>query len=277
MVLDQPAPRSGIVTLADSHYFPGLETLYVSAQQSCAVPVACFNLGLTGDQIERAAERYPRLSILQLPDTPDIAAVRHAFSNATALAKPGKRVWPLWICPFLIAASPFERVFWMDCDILVLRDLEGLFALLDQGPVFTPENLAPAKVANKPELYERLPIDRFFDRLSPAANGGVSGWDLDRDGEVLEAYMHPVRKACTDEAIRNAISWHDQGALNWAIRKTGLEHRVVSSWKWNLSVKHTAAAGKRYDWNDSVVDVLRRDVPDANLLHWNGYPVPWAA
>lgn len=267
----------GIATLADGHYFPGLEALYWSAQESFPTPVACFDIGLSEAQRRYAAEQCPLLSILPLPETPDVARVKAAFGAAPALRKPGKRVWPLWLCPFLIAASPFRRVFWMDCDIVVLRRLGELFAMLGQGPVFTPENLAPELTANKPELYALLPIERGFDPLKPAVNGGVSGWDLERDREALEAYMLPVRRACDDPEVRDAISWHDQGALIWAIQSRGLEGRVLESRNWNLCACHTPARNKRYAWGREALEALRRDAPEANLLHWNGLPVPWSA
>ena len=266
----------GIITLADSHYFPGLEMLYISAQESLPTPIACFDIGLSESQKVLAANEYPLLSILPLPDSADVAKVKTSFSTAPALMKPGKRVWPLWLCPFLIAASPFQRVFWVDTDIVVLRRLSELFAMLDEGPVFTPENLAPEMTPNKPELYSLLPIERPFDPMKPTVNGGVSGWDLERDREALEAYMYPIRRACEDLSVREAISWHDQGALIWAVQKMGLEHRVSDTWQWNLCARHTSAFDKPYNtWDKSVLDILRREVPEANLLHWNGLPVPW--
>jgi hypothetical protein len=271
------APEHGIVTLADANYFAGLETLYLSAQESFAAPVACFDIGLTEEQ-KAQATKHAGLSILPLPQTADIAQVRRMFSDAAPLAKAAKRVWPLWICPFLIAASPFRRVFWLDCDLVVLRNLEGLFGMLDTGPVFTPENLAPERTPNKPELYELMPIERRFDPAQPVVNAGVSGWDLARDREALEAYMHPVRRASHDARVANAISWWDQGCLIWAIQKTGLEHRVMPTPKWNLCARNTAASGKRYaPWDARALEALRRDVPEANLLHWNGLPLPWLA
>jgi hypothetical protein len=267
----------GIVTLADANYFPGLELLYRSVQESYPVPLACFDIGLSEAQKAIAREHYPYLRILPIPDSPIIRTIQNTLGKAVPLAKPNKRIWPLWICPFLIAAAPFRRVFWLDCDIAVLRNLDGLFALLDQGPVFTPENNAPEATPNKPELYDLLPITRAFDPLLPAVNAGVSGWDLLRDKVVLEAYMYPIRQACEDSRIREAIAWHDQGALIWAIQKTGLEQRVVDSWQWNLCVRHTALAQQAPPWNPDFLDNLRRAVPQANLLHWNGFPVPWSA
>lgn len=271
------APR-GIVTLADSYFFPGLEMLYLSVQESLPMPVACFDIGLTDEQKNAAALKYPDLWILPLPETRDVTAIREAFDTPDQKirpARPGKREWPLWLCPFLIAESPFTSVYWLDCDLVVLRNLEGLFGLLDDGPVFTPENLAPEATPNKPALYDLLPLERKFDPAVPTINGGVSGWHLERDREALEAYMHPIRRACVDLAVRDAISWHDQGSLIWGIQKCGLEHRVVETWMWNLCVEHTRASGKSYPWGAGTLAILRDEVPEANLLHWNGRPFPW--
>jgi len=265
----------GVITLADANYFPGLRVLYRSIRDSYPVGVACFDIGLSEEQ--RAwAEQQEGLCILPVPETEDIALVRRA-SKDRRLAKRGKREWPLWICPFLIAASPFRRTFWIDCDAVVLRDLEQLFDMLDEGPVFTRENLAPDRTANSPALYRLLPIERTFDPALPVLNAGVSGWDLERDRDILEAYGHPVREAFRSTKVKKAISWWDQGALIWGVQSTGQEHRVATSTRWNLCVKHTVAAERSYAWDESVLDELRRDVPDAAVLHWNGYQVPWSS
>lgn len=265
----------GIVTLSDSHYYPGLETLYLSVQECYPLPVTCYDIGLTPAQIEHAAKYYPSLTILPLPADPQIERVRTTFEQSEPLDKIGKRVWPLWICPFLISLSGYRRVFWLDTDLVVLRNLDQLFEKLDQGPVFTVENNAPDKTPNLPELYQLLPIGREFDLRYPAANGGVSGWDLARDKKVLADYMLPILSACDNIEIREAISWHDQGALIWAIQKNALEHRVETETRWNLCVKNSAAGAKTYNWGPDVLSKLRHDEPDACILHWNGHRVPW--
>ena len=268
---------TGIVTLADSRYFPGLELLCQSVRESFDVPVVCFDLGLDAAQLERARKKCPNLSIRPMPVNDDMASVRRVFENAGPLAKPGKRVWPIWACPFLIAASPFRRVFWIDSDVVVLRNLDRLFSLLDSGPVFTPENFAPQVTPNKAALYDLLPIARPFDPLEPRINAGVSGWDLSRtvDRAALEAYMTAVRAACADRRVAEAISWWDQGALIWAIQYCGLQNRVVDTWSWNMCVKHTRALKPSYGWDERTLERLRADVPEANLLHWNGHAPPW--
>lgn len=269
-----PSATEGVVTLADANYFPGLSVLFQSIRESHPVEVACFDIGLTDEQREWA-ERTDGITILPIPETEDVLDVRRK-EPGRKLLKRGKREWPLWICPYLIAASPFRRTFWIDCDAVVLRDLDQLFGMLDEGPVFTAENLAPEKTPNRPELYDLLPVERDFDPERPVLNAGVSGWDLERDTPTLEAYGHAVREAFRDPRIKRAISWWDQGALIWAVQSTGMEHRVPDSTRWNRCVLHTEAADKRYDWGDRVLPELRRDAPDTAILHWNGYQVPWS-
>jgi hypothetical protein len=264
----------GVVTLCDGNYYPGLIQLYTSIQTSDPCAVLCYDAGLTASQRDDAARR-PNLQILDLPDDPLIAELVEATRDYTPLAKPGKRIWPLWICPLLIRAAPVKNVFWLDCDVVVLRGLGALFAMLDDGPVFTPENKAPEATANSPSLYRHLPIRRHFDPSVPAVNGGVSGWRRGRDDAALNAYVFPVAAAARDRSVRDAISWHDQGALIWAIQSLGLEHRVLDSWMWNLCVDHAGVSANSLMWDDGLVERLRAALPDVNILHWNGRKVPW--
>jgi hypothetical protein len=268
--------RRGVVTLCDGNYYPGLLGLHASVQASYPCTVVAYDAGLTPEQREDAARRA-NLCVLDLPDDPLIAELVTATADCAPLAKPGKRIWPLWICPLLIRAAPLDDVFWLDCDLLVLRDLDELFAMLDGGPVFTPENRAPERTANAPALYELLPIRRHFDPRLPVVNGGVSGWRRGRDDAALAAYAHPVAAAVRDRAVRDAISWHDQGALIWAIQSLGLEHRVLESTMWNLCIDRTAVPSQILAWDDGLVQRLRAALPQVKLLHWNGRKVPWLA
>jgi hypothetical protein len=156
-----------------------------------------------------------------------------------------------------------------------LRGLGELFAMLDDGPVFTPENKAPELTANSPSLYRYLPIERRFNPSVPAVNGGVSGWRRGRDDAALDAYVRPVTAAARDWSVRDAISWHDQGALIWAIQSLGLEHRVLDSPMWNLCVDHAAVPAETLAWDDGLVERLRTALPDVRILHWNGRKAPW--
>jgi hypothetical protein len=268
--------KRGVVTLCDRNYYPGLLAMHASIQTSDPCAVVCYDAGLTAAQREDAATRE-NLHVLDLPDDPLIAELVTATQDCAPLAKPDKRIWPLWICPLLIRAAPLENVFWLDCDLLVLRGLDALFAMLDDGPVFTPENNAPEVTANARRLYDLLPIARSFDPRVPAVNGGVSGWRRGRDDAALDAYVAPIAAAAKDRAVRDAISWHDQGALIWAIQSLGLEHRVLDSPMWNLCVSNVRLPSEALAWDDGLIDRLRAALPEVKILHWNGRKAPWLA
>ena len=266
----------GIVTLCDENYFPGLLMLHRSVQESHPCMVACYDLGMTQEQRAAAAAR-DNLEILTLPDDPIIDRIRVAMGFTPPLAKLHKRVWPLWICPVLIKYAPFRDVIWMDCDLVVLRNLADLFAAIEAGPFFTPENKAPQVTANHPKLYDLMPIRRSFDPKLPTINAGVSGWRKERDAAAIDAYLLPVKRAIDDNRVRAAIAWHDQGALIWAIQFCGLEHRVVSTTSWNLCVDNTPIGHRCISWDDEFLDVVRHEVPGTHIVHWNGNEPPWSA
>lgn len=266
--------QEGIITLADSNYFPGLIMLYHSVQMSYPVPIICYDIGLTKEQKKWCKEKLPALTVESIPERKIILTIKN-YKEKTVLAKKGKRQWPLWICPFLIQASPFTKTLWLDCDLLILRNLGGLFNKIDEGPIFTPENLAPHLTANKPELYQLMPINREYNEKNALINAGVSGWHKTRDKLVLDDYAAIVAHAFESEKVKNAISWHDQGALIWAILNNGLEERVEGTYRWNKCVKHTTVRGLKFEWSEEKLKEIQQKVPDANILHWNGQPVPW--
>lgn len=262
------ACEEGIITLADDRFFVGLALLYLSVQREYPVPIVCFDAGLTDEQKAWAAENMPGCIVRPIPDTENVRLVRQKLKGTSENLT---EEWLLWVCPMLIAESPFRRTLWLDSDLIVLRRLGELFQKIDHGPVFTSENHDPPNTANPPELYDRLPIERAFDREEPLINGGVSGWDLERDAELLRWYRHPVMLAASDAAIRDAIKWHDQGSLIWALQKTGNEGCVLKSFDWNLCAKYIDYRLKPYSMSDDLLDVLRHDYPTANIVHWNGF------
>lgn len=265
----------GVVTLCDAAYYPGLLALHASIHDLDPVPIVCYDIGLTPEQREDAGRRAD-LHVLDLPPDPLIARLQRATADAAPLQKAVKRIWPLWICPVLIAAAPIGDVAWLDADLLVLRPIRELFALLEGGPVFTPENRAPHLSANAAELYDLLPVALPFDRTGPAINGGVSVWRRGRDDDALAAYIHPVAAAADDARVRAAIAWHDQGALLWAIHALGLQSRVLADTRWNLCVDNAGLTPEDLHWDDGLAARLRAALPDVGIVHWNGRQVPWA-
>ncbi|MGZ4416251.1 MAG: hypothetical protein ACXVRZ_18060 [Gaiellaceae bacterium] len=264
----------GVVTLCDDNYFPGLLRLHESIATSAPYPIACFDVGFTAEQ-RSTLRALSDVEVLPLPDDPLIARIVEATRDVQPLAKPGKRIWPLWICPILIRASPFDETVWLDTDLVVLEPLDRLYGELDSGPVFTPENKAPERTPNAARLYELLPIERVFDPTRPCVNAGVSAWRRGRDDYVLSAYTRPVSEAAERPEVREAISWHDQGALIWAIQALGLEQSVQPTWRWNLAVDNASLADDALRWDDDLVPRLREHLPGVGILHWNGRRPAW--
>ena len=279
-----PAPAAlppvGIVTLADDNYFCGTRLLALSCEGQ--LPIVVYDLGL-GEEACAWIEGHEGIERRPVPDTPLVRAIQDRCGE-NRMAKATKREWPLWICPTLIEAAPFARVFWIDSDIVVLRELAPMVESLAEGPFLVEENLAPHACDNPPQLYDLLPIGQSLhegNRLR--LNAGLSGWDLCRDAHLLEAYQFPIRQVFLRGALpREAVRWHDQGALIWALQQAGYDDRLLRPRRFNLCVQHSALRGQRIA-ADADDDTLRAWIAQARELereaatvHWNGHPVPWS-
>ncbi|MFO0040158.1 MAG: glycosyltransferase family 2 protein [Synechococcaceae cyanobacterium] len=275
-----PLPPVGIVTLADDNYFCGTRLLTLSIEGQ--LPIVVYDLGL-GEEACAWIEAHEGIERRSVPDTPLVRAIQERCGE-NRMAKATKREWPLWICPTLIEAAPFARAFWIDSDIVVLRELAPMVESLAEGPFLVEENLAPHACDNPPQLYDLLPIGQSLhegNRLR--LNAGLSGWDLCRDAHLLEAYQFPIRQVFLRGALpREAVRWHDQGALIWALQQAGYDDRLLRPRRFNLCVQHSALRGQRIA-ADADDDTLRAWIAearelerDAATVHWNGHPVPWS-
>ena len=273
--------EEGVICLADENYFFGVRLLYHSLEQQ--YPLTVYDLGLS-DSSRRWIEAQPLISIRSIPDTPLVRAIQRDCGERT-MAKVTKREWPLWICPELILDAPYQRVAWIDADAVVLRGLSRLFALIAKSPFITRENLAPEQTSNPPQLLDQLPLARgdaaTVDEI--LLNAGVSGWCLKRDRPLLEGYTHPIRCIFEGRSLaRDAVRWHDQGCLIWALQNAGYDASILKPKRWNLCVKHSSLAGWRIkpDSDDDGIrawlDQARSEEHRANIVHWNGHAVPWS-
>jgi hypothetical protein len=266
------AHSEGILTLADRHFYEGLVLLADSVRQCCNMPLICYDGGLTAMQRHAVSNRLSNVELRPIPRTPEIALVRDALSRGGGR---DRDEWLMWICPLLITTSPFRRTFWIDCDVVVLRDLSRLFRMLDTGPVFTPSDNKFGLTPNASCLYELLPLSETGGTSGePLINAGVIGFDLQRDSSVLRSYIYPVLRAARDDRIRGSISWHDQGALIWAVRNHGLQDRVVDA-SWNTAVRslpfrQSDKVFSTYKWDSTLFSAIRNDFPNVRILHWNG-------
>lgn len=275
-------PR-GIITLADDGYFPGVRALVLSVAGFC--PVSVYDLGL-GEAARNWVAARPDVEILPLPATPLVSAARGECGNAPAGKKALKKEWPLWIPPELIAVAPYREVFFIDGDVVILREIAQLFETLQQGPFLTEESFAP-QVSNNPDcLYTQLPLSTVGPGADPVeplhVNSGVSGWIPVRDQALLAAYGLPGRRIFLEGTLpKTSIRWHAQGALTWALQAFGYRQQDLQSRRWNRCARHTCAMDLRFhpQATDSEIETFlqhcRQRVPEAAVLHWNGCPLPW--
>jgi hypothetical protein len=270
----QTSKKEGVVTLADKSYCEGLMLLSDSIRQSYDVPIVCYDGGMTKKQRQLVLARNSNIEIRAIPTNPQFKLLKETLSGDAGC---GREEWLLWACPLLIASSPFRRTLWLDCDLVVLQNLRKLFQLLNTGPVFTPSDNKSGTTPNHRMLYKLLPLSKQgASSPEPLLNAGVIGFDLKRDRHILMSYIYPVLCAACDESVRTSISWHDQGALIWAVRNHCLHNRIVNA-SWNTEVRSLPIGNPdllfyKYKWERRLFSTMREDFPTVNILHWNGRP-----
>jgi len=255
----------GVITLADNKFFPGLVLLYESIQNNFPVHVTCFDGGMNPEQKDWAARHLPNCDIIPIPDNEYTRLIQNSLGGPT---KATDREVQLWLCPFLIEQSPYPKCLWLDADTIVIDELEKLFELIDSGPVFTPSNYQPRRVINLPALYKHMPLQDDCNPEDALINAGVSGWNFERDKNIIRDYMAPAIKACSSVAVRQSITWHDQGCLIWAIQNNKLQQRILKTSKWNYCAIHRRKQTP-YKLDQDLGQQLQSAYPEANIVHWN--------
>jgi hypothetical protein len=244
----------GVLTAADSGAFTALQLMAASLLLSHDAPLAVFDLGLSAPERSWCL-RQP----IELLDPPDRVMPRT------------ENMWQSWDRPEYLAASPFDKTLWLDCDTLVAGDLNPLFAAIDEGPgpLLLPDIFVrdPGWITNKPGLYERWPTPTRIARF----NAGVMG--LQRDRPADEAFLglarNMLRSAADDPTLRALISWWDQGIFLHAAESLGLVIRDESDW--DRPGRDEGEMGRRAA---SVADLIG-GMPDGLVIHYMGAGKPW--
>lgn len=261
-----PCFDEGVISLADSNYFPGFVLLYESIQLSYPVPVTCYDGGLTDEQKQWADENLLNCTISPLPDTEEIRTVR---ARLVGIVDNDNGESLLWICPFLIASSPYQRVLWLDADLIVVKDIAKLFEFIDQGPVFIQENKDASFIVNKPELYEEIQLGEGDDQEQLIINSGVSGWDRVRDAHLIDNYMASVIEVCRSEKILKSVNLYDRSFLNSAVKKCALQNGVLQDVDGYQHDKQDTQE-KVFKLEENLNNQLIKYFPDTKIVHWKG-------
>lgn len=263
----------GVMTAAGANYFPGLQHLWESISQfapSCSI--ACVDLGLNTSQRD-----WCRSHDIQLIEMLDVVPIEllDAFSDKRNRSQTFQQSRLLWPRPWLVDASPFENTLWIDADAIVIRSLSELFPEIEKDVVvFTDANHPPSS-PNHPKLYQLLPVHEVTAKF---VNSGVLGVQRGRDNDLIASWKYCVEQAATRLEVRRLISWHDQGALLWALHKTMRTHLIRQDVTWNCPPHGFNASRrserKRYPRATFLKD-LQRDHPEAGIVHYMSRPKLW--
>ena len=221
----RPLPGDcAIVSATDERMFVGFQMLYTSIKLRHNIPVFLIDLGLNSfqkDWAENIGINIIPVSRLQL------------FTRSLN--------WQTWNKPLYIRAVPeqYRKVLWIDADCIVTDYLGEAFLIMDDRPFITRDTVAAARcnstseaaLQNHPELYNLLPVDhRWNKRVS--INAGVVGFDRERDFEVLDEWEYCVFEAFQTTRVRKLLRLYDQGALIWALERTGHVNKLEQA-AWN--------------------------------------------
>lgn len=254
-------PYCGVLTGADTGFFPGTQLLVRSLREHVEWPIAVVDQGLTDADRDWCREA----GVQVLPEPPVMVP--------PWLRDPRER--KLWFKPFFIQASPFTHTLWIDSDAVVIRHPGDAFVMAYDGFWVFRELHWPEDTPNFPALYRLCPTP-VPPNPQAVLNGGVIFCSPQRDSAIIREWCGLVERAMADRRIARLIRWHDQGALIWALHKTRRLPSISDDTRWNalpngLSRGQTHQR-KAYPADDTLLACLREDHPDAVILHWMGWP-----
>lgn len=237
--------ESLILTAADSKFFVPLQALVASIKLSHDARLVVQDLGLTKTQRDWL-ERQGVYSI---------------FSQRKQVVPKNVFFWQTWNKPFYLEQLHsvavnymFTPIIWIDADCIVTGSLETLDKLAQErftifadtaSIVHNGFDRGVENATNKDYVYEKYPVNkRLLKGEQP--NAGVIGINLNRteDWLLLRQWQFMVRQSMIDKKLfdkktakhvgdQKAISWHDQGCLQWAIEKLGMHHCVLGDVRFN--------------------------------------------
>lgn len=253
------------MTAADAGYFPGLKILAESIRQTESWPLRCVDLGLTDHQKRWCAANG--VGLIPLAECGVPVEVWSAFIGRDRL---------LWLKPWMVSAAPFNDAIWIDADAVVCRPLGELFARVERGVAVFADNYNPAAVRNDPALYEWLPVPSVTDKH---VNAGVLGLRKGRDDDLVERWEFCVEQAASREEVREAVRWHDQGALLWALHATERASLIDDDATWNSPADGLDHVGRerrrRFTPGADLPTEVARANPAAGIVHYMDRPKLW--
>jgi len=253
----------GILTASDAGYWPQTRLMLESLREVCAYPATVVDLGLDPAAYRELAElggvsvQVPPRDWRRLVPGPD-------------------RDGPLWIKPFLLAASPYPQTAWIDSDCILVESPAPLFRFARDRFYVVRETFRPEHNLNPPELYERAPLPWGLEPTYTRIQAGVLGIHPAREARLLATWRALIRRAARDPALAALIRWWDQGALAWSLHALDMLECVALDTRWNTpagSIRPPGYVGPeraRFRAGPELTDQIRRGHPGAGIVHFMG-------
>lgn len=215
------------------------------------------------------------LAVLLLGDAPEAAAVAERWGAVVVPCEPLRPLDPTSKAVLYSVGRllPAERIVCLDADMLVLADLEPLFATIDALP---PESMLACSEGNEHGLadlgvaldlaYGGGPDPPFFSRSGPHAhyplviNDGLLAGS--RAGFLaLERQVGSLPGVLDWVDARPDIRWRNQFAVNVALAAHGWVTELDPRWNVQLHAQDVEIEGGTARWRGA----------DVRVLHFSGH------
>lgn len=172
-----------------------------------------------------------------------------------------------WYKPHIIrlAVEQFslETALWLDADIIVTGSLKPLVNYLKYDFLVVRDYFAPLSCLNGQQLYDEFGVEPD----DTAINTGLVGFQLARDGYILDKWVENTEKISHKPHLLKHIRLLDQGILLWSLHELGIIDKVLPYSSWNSNARRNC-----YEPTDNLLIEVEADNPEVSIVHFAGIP-----
>ena len=263
----------GIITAISPAWFIEFKILYQSIQKIADIPISVVGLDLLDEQKQHIRK------------TRSVELIEIEEEKLNEFKKLGAH-WKPYYKPYYMLQSPYDYTLWIDADAVVLKELDEIFAKINDGIFFTTDYFAPETCLNDSRLYEEYSAPVPLEHENIAINTGVLGYHFPRDKHIFEKWFKNVNIVNKNPHLKNYIKLYDQGVFIWTMRETGNIGDIHTDPKYNYPAKrnlyeyHENKFDYDYKWpspdmpkmGGDIIDNIKLDNPNAVIAHFAGRP-----
>jgi hypothetical protein len=259
----------GIISFSDSKYFDHFRFFAKSFQKFHDLPIILFYDYLSREQTAWCY-KYDILikKITGQKLFPNISYLSESLDKTTY-----KVGWRAILKPYCFMRSPFDKTFWMDSDMFVIRPLYELFDKLNNGPVLSSETCCGSRY---PKGFLELLPEKIKENKNKHINSGLIGLNLNRDidCDILYTWTNIINYAenCEHLKQKSFLNNMDQKYLLWVIEKLQIFQYIMSNIE---SSRYNHSPNPRPQFNSTNLNDLIEETKktyDRRMIHHNTVP-----